>query len=319
MTSELDLVIGSDFVRGEGFHLFKLRVLSWQDIGYYLIGANASDLAAMGASPLGVVVVLRYTSEMTDAAFEAIMEGVAMACAQFGMPLLGGDTGGYESSVLSAAAFGMCPHGKALLRSRGKAGDLLFVTGTVGRAGAALAYFTRGREEHRFPREVEEELAHAWRRVTPALDQGKLLVDAALSQCAIDTSDGLKASCRQLAEASGVDAILRPDLIPVDPLSRQVAEALRVDPLALAVGDSVDFRLVFSTSPAQAPRLWKAFDSQGWELYEIGRFATPRGRPGVYLQVDGQLVPMPGVEWAQAETLSIDELRGGSSNVVGHS
>ena len=48
LNSESDLVIGSDFVRGEGFHLFKKGVLSWQDVGYYLIGANASDLAAMG-------------------------------------------------------------------------------------------------------------------------------------------------------------------------------------------------------------------------------------------------------------------------------
>src|SRR5262249_40185206 len=55
--SDYDMVFGSDFVRGEGFILFKKGILSRREIGYYLIGANVSDLAAMGATPLGITVV----------------------------------------------------------------------------------------------------------------------------------------------------------------------------------------------------------------------------------------------------------------------
>jgi thiamine-monophosphate kinase len=315
ISSETDLVVGSDFVRGAGFHLFQKGVLSWQDVGYYLIGANASDLAAMGAAPLGVLVVLRYTSKNTDDDFRNIMEGVAMACSKFGLPLLGGDSGGYDISVLSAAAFGTCPHGKALLRSQGRAGDVLFVTGAVGLAGASLAYFTRAREEGiRFQSESEEQLANAWRRIEPALGQGKLLVDQNLSRCAIDTSDGLKASCRQLAEASKLDAILFPERIPIHPLVQEVAEALRVNPLALAVGDSVDFRLVFSSPRTSVARLQEEFQSHGWGLFEIGYLADPQASPTVYLKTEDGLKQVPGVEWAQSETLSIDQLRGKTSD-----
>src|SRR5918992_3826419 len=144
-----DLIIGSDFVRGEEFHLYRAGMLNRQDIGYFLIGANASDLAAMGAAPLGIVVAFRYTPEMSDEEFGEIMEGVCKACADFGMPLLGGDTGGYPLSVLSAAALGTCPSGRALLRSGGREGDKLFLTGDVGTAGAAIRYFINTPEEKR--------------------------------------------------------------------------------------------------------------------------------------------------------------------------
>ena len=308
--NDLDLIVGTDFVRGEGFHLFKRKILDWKDIGYYLIGANASDLAAMGASPVGVVVVLRYTSQMTDEDYAQIMEGVLAACSDFEMPLLGGDSGGYECSVLSAAAFGTCPHGKALLRSGGRAGDILMLTGDIGSAGAALAYFTRGREEGvSLPISVEVELTNSWRRVKPALKVGRLLVENSLSRCAIDTSDGLKASCRQVAEASNVDAILYPESLPISSLAHDVARKLRVDPLAFAVGDSVDFRLVFSTPPESVATVRSEFAIRGWQLFEIGHLAQPQSSPTVYLRTEQGLVPVPGVEWAQSETLSVDQLR----------
>lgn len=310
INSDVDIVFGSDFIRGEGFHLFKRGILSWQDVGYYLIGANVSDLAAMGAAPVGAVVVLRYTSKMTDDDYSEAMKGVLMACSDFELPLLGGDSGGYESSVLSAAAIGVCPHGRAMLRSQGQAGDTLFVTGDVGLAGAALSYFTRAREEgSRFPDEAEEQLARSWRRVRPAVKQGQMLVEKSLSKCAIDTSDGLKASCRQLAEASKLDAVLYPDRIPIAPLVYDVAEALRVDPLALAVGDSVDFRLVFSVSANLVEDVRREFKDRDWDLFEIGELAEPQSSPAVYLKSERGLEPVPGVEWAQSEVMSIDQLR----------
>ena len=76
ISNNLDLVVGSDFVRGEGFHLFKLGQLSWKDVGYYVIAANASDLAAMGATPTGVLVVFRTRASMSEVDYNCAMEGV---------------------------------------------------------------------------------------------------------------------------------------------------------------------------------------------------------------------------------------------------
>lgn len=310
LSDDIDLVVGSDFVRGAGFYLFKLGLLSWSDIGFYLVGANVSDLAAMGAQPLGIATVCRYTSDITDENFRDLMSGIVSACSEFGVPLVGGDTGSYETSVLSAAAFGTCRPGAALLRRGGRPGDRLFLSGDVGLAAAAIAYFLRAKPDGMSLSSDEEEiLLKRWRRVKPALNQGRLLTARGLSRCGIDTSDGLKAACRQLAEASRVDIVVEAGSVPVHQLVRTVAQFLKVDPLALAVGDSVDFRLLFSSSAS----VQSEFEANGWELYQIGEMTESVGTPTVRCRSEGTLSEMPGFEWAQSDDLTIDLLRGRST------
>jgi thiamine-monophosphate kinase len=279
--SDYDLVVGSDFVRGEGFNLFKRNLLTRRDVGYYLVGANVSDLAAMGAAPLGVTVVYRYTETTSDESFREVMEGVVTACRDMQCPLLGGDTGAYETNVLSAAAIGLCPRGRALLRSRGQPGDRLLVTGNVGTAAAAVAYFNQMSRASR-SRELEEELLAPWRTVSPAIAQGRFLVDSSLSVCGLDTSDGLLASCTILGRSSQCDVVLASTAIPVAESVRAVAHAMNWDILALALAVSVDFRLLFTAKPSDVVRLRSAFVSRGWPLFEIGEL---RQRASPILQV----------------------------------
>lgn len=312
--NDLDLVVGTDFVRGEGFDLFKLGRISWKDIGYYLVAANASDLAAMGARPTGMLLVFRTPGSLSALDHNDAVEGVVEACAEFGMPLLGGDSGGYCASVLSATAIGTCPRGKALLRRNGRVGDFVYLSDHVGAAAAASAWFLRGHDGGRnLDIEAEEALLSSWRRPKPALALGAMLVDQDLSSCAIDTSDGLKAAARQLAEASAVDVVLQPDAIPISPDARKVADLMNLDPLALAAGDSVDFRLLFTSPPDRQLLLQSAFDERGWPLYQVGELRPPSGDPSVYVAADGGLEEMPGIEWDQSETTTIDRLLGGKS------
>jgi thiamine-monophosphate kinase len=304
-----DLVLGSDFVRGAGFHLFKMGLLSNFDIGYFLVAANISDLAAMGAAPTGILVVFRYTKEMTDDDFREVMSGVAAACQKFQAPLLGGDTGGYELPVLSACAVGIVPHGRAMLRSNGRAGDVLFVTNKVGTAGAALAYFTRAEPRGlEVDEKIREEMLRAWRRPAPPLVQAIHLVEKRYVSCAIDTSDGLKAACRQLAEASHLAAVLTREDIPMSAPAMMVAGLLKVDALALAVGDSVDFQLVFASAPEFADEIERDFVARQWALYRVGTLIES-DRVGVFLKNGEQLEDFPGVEWDQSETLAVDRLK----------
>lgn len=311
--SEQDLVIGSDFVRGEGFHLFRLGLLNYFDIGWYLVGANASDLAAMGAAPFGLVSVVRYRNDMSDEEWTQVMSGIVEACRAFQLPLLGGDTGSYDSSVLSASAIGLCPHGKALLRSEARPGDRLFLTGDVGVAGAALAYFLRAKPAgHELGTELEQRLLDRWRRVSPALPQGQGLVANGLSRCAIDTSDGLKASCAQIARASKADLVVKADKIPFTDDVRRVADCLAIDPIALALSDSVDFRLLFSVPPEHVSRVQELFEQSHWPLFEIGYVREPidPAHPSNWLEgSDGAISPMPGVEWSQSAGLAVDGLK----------
>lgn len=289
--ADQDLVVGSDFVRGEGFALFRAGLLSRRDIGAYVVGANASDLAAMGASPLGMTLIYRYSDLTTDEQFEEVVDGVAATCQRLGMPLLGGDTGSYEVPVLGATAFGLCPRGRALLRTGGVAGDALYLTGDVGRAGAAFRYFpARSTARGSLPEPVEIELLEPWRSIEPALLQGQLLISGGFSHCAIDTSDGLFAAAELLATASRVDAVLDIGAIPVRDSVKLAAEYLETDWVGLAGGVSVDFRLLFSSPPQVERSLVDAFDSRGWRLYKIGRLLAPSARAAVYLEEAGRRV-----------------------------
>jgi thiamine-monophosphate kinase len=296
--SGLDLVVGTDFVRGEGFKLFKLGFLTCLDIGYYLIGANASDLAAMGASPLGATVVLRYTKETDDLHFQEIMQGVVNACQDFSMPLLGGDSGSYDTPVLAATAFGICAHGKALLRSNGRPGELLAITGSIGTAGAAFRYFGSDVASTSPIKSIHDELLVPWKRVRPALDQARLLVDRGLARCAIDTSDGLKIACRQLAIASGVDIVLFEEKLPIPHCVQLVAHALGLEKVALACGDSVDFRLLFTIAPHDLTTVATLFQERGWQLFQIGELRQSVAGPKVTLESPRGLVDLPGIERA---------------------
>ena len=86
----VDLVVGSDYVRGPKFMLYESGHLTLADLGRFCVTANASDLAAMGAAPLGFLSVVRYPSEMSEDEFREVLSGIDQACVQY--LRLGGDT-----------------------------------------------------------------------------------------------------------------------------------------------------------------------------------------------------------------------------------
>lgn len=306
--ADYDLVIGSDFVRGTGFYLFAEGMLSYEDLGWYLVAANVSDLAAMGARPAGILIASRYAEDLTDEQWRAISRGIAMACRAFEIPLLGGDTGGYSANVLSAAAIGTVPRGRSLLRSGGRPGDRLFLTGTVGAAGAAVAYFHRGRQEGAWVDEITQQvMLESWRRVRPAVAQGVWLAESGFCGCALDTSDGLRAALFELAARSAIDVVVRVEAVPVDATAFAVAKAMGLPALELAMSESVDFRLLFAIPEEHASSVMTGFHERGWELYEIGYLRPPTGEPKAVPANDPE-TNVPGLIWDQSETLTVDRL-----------
>jgi thiamine-monophosphate kinase len=287
-----DLVVGSDFVRGEGFSLFKAGYLSRKDLGYYLVGANVSDIAAMGAKPLGVLTAVRYTPELTDDQFLEIMEGVCTACADMKCALLGGDTGGYHASVLSATALGLVPKNRPLLRRNARPGDLLVLSGEVGIAGAAFELCKAGLIQTISPgSDLLEYLLNPWRKVSPALLQGSLLTEHGLSTCGMDTSDGLKTSCQSIANASNVDVVLIEEMLPLSSLLREAALLLNRSIVSVACSDSVDFRLLFTVRASNRARFEAIFTQSNAEFHIVGRIEQAKNpiAPHVYLETNGKL------------------------------
>jgi thiamine-monophosphate kinase len=307
--------MGSDYVRGPKFALYEIGLLSNFDIGYYAVIANVSDIAAMGALPMGVLTIVRYPNEMDDTAFEEIMAGIHKAATECGTLNIGGDIGQAERIILAGTAFGVCQQGNVLTRSGAQTNDLLCVTGPCGVLGAAVAYFPKRKERgwHIDPN-TEEELLAAWRRPRARIAEGLLLATKPLASACQDTSDGLKATIEQLADASGVDFEVSAESIPIHKAVREVADLVGIDALALALSASADFHLAFTVNPDNLEACKFAFASSGLELAVIGR-AVEKCSGSYLLSAQGERLDLPGVAWRHQTrdigTLVADTMRSG--------
>lgn len=241
-----------------------------ESIGWKLAAVNLSDLAAKGARPRGCLMNYALSGNVAwDAAF---LSGLRAALEQFAMPLLGGDTVAMPRG--SARSFTLTAIGEAEsaipARYGARPGDLLYVTGPVGDAGAGLRLLQQGRSEPAI-------LIDAYRRPRPRMEAGQSL--APLVTAMMDVSDGLLIDTRRLAEASGAGVLI--DAIPMS------------DALLALDGEGTDARLTAATAGDDYELLFTL--PEGVEspvpAFAIGRiFRTP----GLDLVLDGQKVPIPG-------------------------
>ncbi len=236
-----------------------------QGLGHKALAVGLSDLAAMGAEPAWATLAL--TLPQADAAWlEAFCRGFAALAERHGLRLVGGDTTRGPRSV-SVQVHGLVAAGTALRRDGARSGDLIFVTGTLGDAGLALAGAPDADLAQR--RFVQQRLD----RPTPRVAQGRQL--RGLARAAIDVSDGLVADLGHVLEASGVGATVQLERLPLsDPVRAQVTRSGDWS-LPLAAGD--DYELCFVAAPAQRAALEAAARAWDCRCTCIGTVETALG------------------------------------------
>ena len=213
-----------------------------------LLRCNLSDLAAMGASPVGYLLGLASDGTRGEAWLQGFAAGLEQDQRQYRIALLGGDTIAVAAGrlTLSLTAFGEAPCGRALVRDGARVGDLVAVSGSIG--DGALGLMARRGELGELSGDDRQSLA--WRYLLP---QPRLALGRALRACAhaaLDVSDGLLADAGQLARRSGLALALRPAAFPLSaPARRALAPAPQLLAMALTGGD--DYELLF-TFPPQA-------------------------------------------------------------------
>ena len=297
INAEDQLVIASDFVRGSEFHLFQLGYLNYFDVGYYLVAANLSDIAAMGVRPAGLLTVIRYGKDMDDQAFADVFRGMLRAGQDYETPIVGGDIGGYAADVFSATAFGFTKTNRYMRRSTANVGDVLCVSGPIGGAIGALTYCKEIKLRSAVLSSTEEDLLlERWRRPKPRIDVGRLLLAKELASACMDISDGLKASIDQLANASGLGFRVVEEKIPVHPILKKLCALVDLDEVALATSASVDFELLFTVPLSKLDDARREFAIAELDLLEIGEtVADPTCRDMV--SRSGVISKLPGIAW----------------------
>lgn len=255
----------------EGVHF--LRGTAPQDLGWKSLAVNLSDLAAMGATPAWALLAL--TLPQPDKPFvEAFADGFAQLARKHAVALIGGDTTQGPLSI-TVSAFGFVPESRALLRSGARAGDAIFVTGTLGDAAAALRLIRDSGLGTRDPtnEQARSELSVRLDHPEPRIAAGQALRDVA-SAC-IDVSDGLLADLAHICAASGVGALVEADGLPLSSAMLALFDAEQRRGFALSGGD--DYELCFTASVDRADRIAADFARLGFGASRIGRIVAEPG------------------------------------------
>jgi len=237
-----------------------------EDVAWKLVAVNLSDLAAKGARPMGVLLGYALGESGWDQAFA---KGLGTALGAFGIPLLGGDTVAMPEGA--PRALGLTALGRAAIvppsRSGARPRHQLWVSGTIGDAGAGLAALRAGRREPAF-------LIERYRNPRPRLEAGERL--APLVAAMMDVSDGLLIDAGRMAAASGCAAGIELETVPLSAdflAERGEDRAARL--AAATAGD--DYELLFAAASDDAPAILALADELGLPLSRIGGFEAGAG------------------------------------------
>ena len=270
------LVITHDTI-AEGIHFLPSDPPA--SVGWKLVAVNLSDLAAKGASPAGALLSLTLAG---DGSWESeFLTGVEHACESYGLPLIGGDTIALPEGaprVLGLTAIGR-GHQRVPERSGGKAGDGLWLVGSIGDAAAGLALL---REDSR----ATGPLVDIYRRPVPQLGAGEVLAPHAHAM--MDVSDGLLLDGRRMADASGCAMVIELDQLPISAAfvaERGASIAARL--FAATAGD--DYALLAALPPDLDPARLSL--PQGTKITRIGTLSA--GEASLSLTSGGERVELP--------------------------
>jgi len=250
-----------------------------EDVAWKLVAVNLSDLAAKGARPLGALLGYALGDSAWDQAFA---RGLGTALSTFGLALLGGDTVAMPEGA--PRALGLTAIGRAdqvpPARSGARPGHDLWVSGTIGDAGAGLGLLRAGQS-------APAALIERYRNPRPRLEAGARL--APLAAAMMDVSDGLLIDAGRMASASGCALAVALDALPLsDAFLAAIGgdRAARIE--AASAGD--DYELLLAAPAGKAPTLLALADEISLSLTRIGRFEAGSG---LRLEDRGEIVPLP--------------------------
>jgi thiamine-monophosphate kinase len=235
---------------------FPLQMGGWQ-IGWMSVAVNLSDLASKGARPLGILMAMGIPQDAELDFIEDIVKGMNDCAARFGTQIIGGDTDSHDELTLAGTALGLVKK-ELLIRRRGaKEGDLACVTGTLGKAGAALLalktpYLNTGTNKI----SVNSGILKALFEPFPRINEGIALAESRSVTSMMDISDGLALSLHDLSKASGIGFKVYENMLPVLHDVKRLFKGEEL--LEAAVFTGGDFELLFTVAPDKLESARKA-------------------------------------------------------------
>jgi thiamine-monophosphate kinase len=301
-TANRDLIVTTDLlVEGVDFHPHAMPA---RLLGHKALAVSLSDVAAMGARPFWTFLSIGMPRERWDDQFkDEFFEGYLALADHFGVTLSGGDVSETITGVvIDSIVLGEVDSGAAVLRSGARAGDQIFVTGTLGGAAAGLKLIRMGARWElsalaggpiqNFDDQSIQSLILRQLRPAPRVGWGIVLGEQRLATSLIDISDGLSSDLHHLCRESNAGALIDASSVPLDEDVKRLCGRRALDPLALALHGGEDFELLFTVTPENVSHLPKKVDgipvSRIGEITDASRVVRIKEKDRVWdLQPEG--------------------------------
>ena len=238
----------------EGVH-FDLSYVPLKHLGYKAIAVNASDIYAMNAQPRQATVSIAISNRFPVEAIDELYEGILLACRNFGIDIIGGDTCSSTSGlIISVTAIGVVDREEIVYRNGAKENDLLVVSGDLGGAYMGLQILEREKAVFKETGAQPDLVGHDYileRQLKPearkdVIDLLKKLEVKPTSM--IDVSDGLASEALHIARSSRLGVRIYDEKIPIDPGTYSTARDFNLDPSTCALNGGEDYELLFTVA-----------------------------------------------------------------------
>ena len=283
----------------EGVH-FDLTFTSMKHLGWKVMAANLSDIAAMCGVPRYAAITLALPRKISVEMVEELYSGIVAAAGAYGCLIVGGDTTtSLGNTVISAALTGEADEDRVVYRKGARTGDYLCVTGHLGASHAGLKVLQR--EKQRFaasPDEFRPDLEPYALAISkhlmpkPRLDISGILGEAATVDAMIDISDGLASEVHHLCRGSGVGAAVYEHNLPIEGITGRIAGEFSETPADYALFGGEEYELLFAISENEHEKL----SSLTSDVTIIGR-VTEAGKGIELIRENGEHQALPFSGW----------------------
>jgi len=239
--------------------------------GWYAAAVNLSDLAAKGGKPAAIILDVALPADFPLSWFELLLSGFNDCAKRYGMPVIGGDTKFAPSLIMAPTALGRIERDKFISRKGCREGDIVCVTGTLGRGYASLRMIeehnqqTGGEKGHQSPywhvRKNEDAYGYYEKmlKIFPHVEAGLSLSESNLISSGMDNSDGLAMSIHELSRQNGIGFQVDRNRLPVDP-DLELSGLSEDEAVGAALYQGGDFGLLFTVAERDLKVLERIFE-----------------------------------------------------------
>jgi thiamine-monophosphate kinase len=238
------------------------QMTSYQ-MGWFLVAMNLSDIAAKGGAPLGIVCCFGLPKVTSELFLKQLAKGADACAVGFGTTNVGGDMKETEEITLCGTVFGVVKKDEFMSRIGASPGDVVAVTGTLGKAGAGYYALKRQR--------LQKKLSKALLEPLPRLKEGRLLAQQKSVTSSMDLSDGLSASLYQLQEVNAVGFEIKKNALPLaSGLQELFGKNHGIDPYSVALHFGGDYELLVTIRKERFEKTKMILQKHGADLTAIG-------------------------------------------------